>query len=290
MKGKKLFKIMLEGFLVIGILAVALIFYMHSDVHRTRAIKAFFKQKYNVTVDDGGDVVLSGDEFTITTEDKIFVWGTCGFFGNVETDSYINFYYADDCVDHIRHVIGDCFADSMIIYDGIRLSELASIPLETKAIHSYDEYVTPTKKAWENAEVHKYYYKISIRVYVRESEDVGNVGEAMAKLQDGKEYFDVFFYAVPDKLFDHHKEKETYAYFRGKALGELEDDLDKETAIELEKLIYHRSGLVDEYCPWDRKAMPENDDIERESLGRIVRKIEGEKEHELRRYCFHKHV
>ena len=263
MSGKRLIKIILAVFLGLGALAIFLIFYLHSDLQRSQAIESFLNYKYDVKVDDSKGVKFSGNEFTLMTEDNIFVCGTCDYFGQVKTDSYINYYYADDCVYHIRGKIGNYFSDSVIIYDGIKLSELASFPLETKSINSYDEYVTATKNAWENADEHKYYYKISIRVYVRESEYTGNVYDAMAKLLDSKEYFDVFFYAVPDELFELHKEKEIYAYFKGESFDELDDHLDKETAAELEDLIYNQYGLVYDYCMWNRKTVSGNNDIDK---------------------------
>ena len=252
MSGKKISEMMLLIFMVTGGLAAIMVFYMHSDSQRAGAIAEYLYYKYNMTIDENAGVKITGDEFTLTTEDNIEVCGTCDFFGDVLTESYVNYFYADECVDHIREKIGDCFSDSVIIYDGIKLSELSSLPWETEKINSYDEYVATTKNAWENDQEHKYFYKISIRVYIRESENSESVKDAIARLQDSGEYFDVFFYAVPDELFDIHKEKGTYAYFKGKSLDELDDYLDKETAVGLQELISRQEGLVDEYCSWNR--------------------------------------
>jgi hypothetical protein len=262
MNGKKAAGIILLTFGIAGVLAALMVFYLHSDLQRAQEIASYMKYKYGVATDDSVGVKLNGDEFTLMTADGIMVNGTCDYFGRIKTDSYVNYYYADECVEHIRKKIGDCFSDSLIVYDGINLSELASITMETRSINSYDEYVTATRNAWENADKHKYYYKISIRVYIRESEYTGNVYDALAKLLDSEEYFDVFFYAIPDELFDLHKEKGIYAYFKGRTFDELDDYLDKETAEELKDLIYYQNGLVDEYYLWRRNAIPGNDDIE----------------------------
>ena len=252
--GKKLAKIILAALGFTGVLIAFMLMFLHGPSQRTQAIRYYLDRRYQVGIDDSVDVSFNGDKFILMTKDNVKVWGTCGFFGNPKTESYVNYYYADGCTEHIRKKIGDCFSDCLIIYDGIKLSELGSMPFEAGSINSYDEYVTATKNTWENAETHKYYYKISIRVYIRESEYTGNVNEAMARLLDSKEYFDVFFFAVPDELFDIHKEKDIRAYVAGRSFDELEDNLDKETCIELEDLIYREEGLTDEYCMWDRNS------------------------------------
>jgi len=71
-------------------------------------------------------------------------------------------------------------------------------------------------------------------------------------LQDNGEYFDVFFFTVPDDLFDLHKEKGVYVYFKGGIMKELEEDQDKATCIELEHLVTDLNGSVGQYTQWDR--------------------------------------
>ena len=259
MDGKKIARIVKLVLGITGVFAVLVVLFLHSYSQRSQMIMSYLNYRYGVKADDSEDVTIFGDEFTLTTEEGINVCGTCDFFGNIKTDSYVNYYYADECADHIRDEIGAYFSDSVIIYDGIKLSELASLPLKTRAINSYDEYVAATKDAWENADEHNYYYKISIRVYIRESEYIGNIRDAIAQLKDNDEYFDVYFYTVPDELFDLHKEKEVHAYFRGKAFDELDDYLDKETAVKLEDLIYHQSGCAGKYCQWKQIDVSDND-------------------------------
>ena len=255
MSSKKIAEISLVFFFIFAALAVFIVFYMHSDSQRAAEIESYLDYKYGVSVDEDKGVTISGDEFSLMTSDNILVLGTCNYFGEVVTESYVNYYYADDCVAHINEKIGDCFSDCVIVYDGISLSELASFQYNTSSINSYEEYVAVTRNAWETAQEHKYWYKISIRVYVRESDYSDNVNEAIARLQGSDEYFDVFFFKVPDELFDLHKEKGVYAYFGGEALKDLETGLDRETCVELEDLISNNAGMEDKYCQWNRSGV-----------------------------------
>ena len=172
MSGKKIAEVSLVVFFLCAVLAVFVVYYMHSDAARAEEIGAYLNYKYGVTVDENEGVNIEGNEFSLVTSDNVFVCGTCDYFGDVLTESYVNYYYADECVGHINETIGDCFSDCVIVYDGLQLSELGSLPVDTGSIDSYDGYVAATKTAWENAQEHKYYYKISIRVYVRESQGV----------------------------------------------------------------------------------------------------------------------
>lgn len=255
MSGKKIAEVSFVIFLLCAALGVFIMFYMHSDAQRAAEIEAYLNYKYGITVDENEGVTFNGDEFSLVTSDKITVLGICDYFGEVQMESYVNYYYADECVAQINEKIGDCFSDCVIVYDGISLSELASFQYNTSSINSYEEYVAVTKNAWETAQEHKYWYKISVRVYVRESDYSDNVNEAIARLQDSDEYFDVFFFKVPDELFDLHKEKGVYAYFGGEALKDLETGLDRETCVELEDLISNNAGMEDMYCQWNRSGV-----------------------------------
>jgi len=260
MNGKRLAEIILCIVLLVMAVAGIAVWVLHSDMYRVQTIESQLKYKYGLTIDPQSGIKLDGDEFSATTNEKVSFRGTCDFWGNVKTDTYVNYYYADECVKHISDKINYCFSDSIVIYDGLKMSELASVPLKTNEIHSYDEYVTATKNEWQNAEYHRYYYKISIRVYVRESEYTENIINAMAELMSGKEYFDVFFYAIPDELFEIHDAMEIYAYVQGPAINDLVSSLNKETADELLDLIYENKGLVYDYYLWDRYSVPVNDD------------------------------
>lgn len=257
MSSKKIAEISLVIFFLCAVLAVFVVFYMHSDAVRAESIESYLNYKYGVTVDENTNVTIDGNEFSLVTSDKVPVSGTCDYFGDVLTESYVNYYYADECVGHIEETIGDCFSDCVIVYDGVTLSELGSFPMDSNSINSYDEYVAATKTAWENEQDHKSYYRISIRVYVRESDhmtpdQLEDVNNAIARLQDSGEYFDVFFFVVPDDLFDLHKEKGVYAYVRGEKLKELEEGQDMETCVELANLVSDMEGSVNKYTQWDR--------------------------------------
>ena len=255
MSGKKIAEVSFVVFILCAALGVFIMFYMHSDSQRAAEIESYLNYKYGITVDENEGVTFNGDEFSLVTSDKITVLGTCDYFGEVMSESYVNYYYSDECVAHINEMIGDCFSDCVIVYDGLRLSELAALYFDSNSINSYDEYVAATKNSWENAQEHKYWYKISIRVYVRESDYSDNVSNAIARLKDSGEYFDVFFFKVPDELFDLHKEKGVYAYFGGETLKDLETDLDRETCVELEDLISNNAGMEDESCQWSRSGV-----------------------------------
>ncbi len=257
MSGKKIAEVSLVVFFLCAVLAVFVVYYMHSDAVRAEEIGAYLNYKYGVTVDENEGVNIEGNEFSLVTSDNVFVCGTCDYFGDVLTESYVNYYYADECVGHINETIGDCFSDCVIVYDGLQLSELGSLPVDTGSIDSYDGYVAATKTAWENAQEHKYYYKISIRVYVRESDhqtpdQLEDVNNAIARLQENGEYFDVFFFTVSDDLFDLYKEKGVYVYFKGGIMKELEEGQDQATCIELEHLVTDLNGSVGQYTQWDR--------------------------------------
>lgn len=260
MNGKKLAEVILCVVLLVISVAGFAVWVLHSDLHRAQTIESQLEKKYGLLIDPLNGIKLKGDEFTATTVEKVTFLGTCDYWGNVKTDSYVNYYYADECVKHISNKITYCFSDSICVYDGLKMSELASVPLQTNDINSYDEYVTATKTEWQNAEKHKYYYKISIRVYVRESEYAGYINDAITELLYSEEYFDVFFYAIPDELFDLHEEMGIYAYFKGTAITDLVNSLDKETGDELLNLIYQNQGLVDDYYLWDRYSVPVNAD------------------------------
>ena len=248
MSGKKIAEISLVFFFIFAALAVFIVFYMHSDSQRAAEIEAYMDYKYGVAVDENKGITISGDEFSLITSDNILVLGTCNYFGEVLTESYVNYYYADDCVEHINEKIGDCFSDCVIVYDGVHLSELGNHRMDTNFINDYEGYVAAAKNACEADEMNKNNYKISIRVYVRESEDTANIDAAITRLQDSGEYFNVYFYVVTDVMFNYHKEHGIFAYCRGGFIDGI-SSLDKETGDALVGLIYHNNGLADKYLP-----------------------------------------
>ena len=126
MSGKKIAEVSFVIFILCAALGVFIMFYMHSDAQRAAEIEAYLNYKYGITVDENEGVTFNGDEFSLVTSDKITVLGTCDYFGEVQMESYVNYYYADECVAQINEKIGDCFSDCVIVYDGISLSELAS--------------------------------------------------------------------------------------------------------------------------------------------------------------------
>lgn len=242
MKGIKVVKAILGTMVVAA--AIGAIVYIGATQFRAQTVQMQMERKYGLEVDYKTGVRVEDDEFSFKTKDGVNVWGTCDLFGNVKTDTYVNYYYADECVEHIQNQIGGCFTDSVIVFDGLKLSELASIPLSGGKINSYDEYVAATKNAWETAEYHKYYYKISVRVYVRESEEIQNICDAAMTLMENDEYFNVVFYRVPDKIFDLHKSEGIYAYYKGEAMDKLTNNLDEATRVEMYDLIYKQKGLA----------------------------------------------
>ena len=247
--------------LLVLMLSSMTVLFMHLDSVRLMRIEKQLQSKYALTVDDKG-INLDDNKCYLTTSEGVSFSGTCDWFGNVKTDSYVNYYYADECVKHIRDKIAYCFTESVVVADGIKISELASIEFDTKAINSYEDYVAATKTAFTDAEFHKQYYKIGIRVYVRETEDVHNIYDAEAVLLSDKEYFDVYFFAVPDEIFDIHKDNGVYAYYKGKAIDEMVNELDSEYGSKLLEVIYHYDGMVDELSLW------KNDDEKTEEIER----------------------
>ena len=242
MKGAKIVKAIV-GVAVVAA-AIGAVVYICATQFRAQTVERQMERKYGLEVDYKTGVRVEDDEFSFKTKDGVNVWGTCDRFGNVKTDTYVNYYYADECVEHIQYQIGGFFSDSVIIYDGLKLSELSSIPLEAGNINSFDDYIKATQNAYNTAEYHKYYYKISVRVYVRESEAVQNICDAAIKLLESDEYFNVVFYRVPDNIFDLHKEAGIYAYYKGEALDRLTNNPNEAERVEIHDLIYKQKGLA----------------------------------------------
>jgi hypothetical protein len=143
------------------------------------------------------------------------------------------------------------------------MSELASIEFDTNAINSYEDYVAATKDAFMNADVHKQYYKIGIRVYVRESEDEFNIYNAMTVLLSDDEYFDVYFFAVPDEIFDIHKDNGVYAYCKGNIIDNMVNELGSEYGPKLIDVIYDYDGMVQDFSLWQNDSDDKPAEIKR---------------------------
>ena len=88
--------VLLVGFIVVLV--------MHLDAVRSMKIEKQLQAKYSLAVDSQG-ISVDNDKFYLTTSEGVSFSGTCDWFGNVKTDSYVNYYYADECVKHIRDKI-----------------------------------------------------------------------------------------------------------------------------------------------------------------------------------------
>ena len=67
MSGKKIAEVSLVVFFLCAVLAVFVVYYMHSDAARAEEIGAYLNYKYGVTVDENEGVNIEGNEFSLVT-------------------------------------------------------------------------------------------------------------------------------------------------------------------------------------------------------------------------------
>ena len=132
----------------------------------------------------------------------------------------------------------------MVIKDDMHASELGAMEFNTGKIRSYGDYVSAADYAFMHDELNSSYWKISVRVYLRETEDTSNIVEAVNILKDAQEPFDVYFYKIPDDLFDYHRDMGLFCYCRSTVMDKMAN------MPALLELLYHNEGLAGRYRLW----------------------------------------
>lgn len=183
---------------------------------RLSRIKKQLKDKYGVEF-TGNVKNINGRRFVIKSMDGgVSVKGTCDFLGNVKTESYVNYYYADDCVQDISDKIGEYFDDCIIVVDQRHYSFLYSAEFEFGSIDSYEEYLAATQAKNDML------YHVRARVYVGEDEPLEHVRQAKEYLESANEYIWVSYYAVPDDYYEALKESGIYCFNLSTYMDEFE--------------------------------------------------------------------
>jgi len=246
---KKIIEIILIGVCIIVFIVGVMVMVFHSYTVRSSSIKDQMEKMYGLSVDSAG-VKIVNDSFSFKTAEGINVYGTCDWFGKVKTDSYVNYFYADECADHIRDEIGDCFDEALFITDDLKLSELAKIQFDACSISSYDDYVAATAAAFDAGPLSKTNYRISVRVYIKENEDLDHVEDAIAILESNNEYADVYFYVIDDDIYESHEFLGIYTYYVGDYMDVLFYSLGDKSFDRFLGLIYHNEGQSFSYSQW----------------------------------------
>lgn len=191
--------------LVIGIGIYLVISFFHSSTFRKAYMNWQFRKAYGVTLFYGAGTIDSNNQFIAQTEDGVCVFGSCDFWGNIKTESYINYYYADESAEHIREEIASCFDDCIVVVDEDS-NLLAMTEFDVNSINSYEEYLTSINGGKDDN-------RINVIVFLRETEDINHVVNAIEILKVNNEDFDVFFRMVSDDIYDAFKDRGVYCYY-----------------------------------------------------------------------------
>lgn len=211
--------------LSIGVLAVIVGVTFISQqpyISATRKIEKQLEQMYGVEF----EVRLEGLGKTgvYASEGGAKVFYTTDLAGNIKTESYVNSYYADEVVSQIENEVCSCFDECIVIYDCLTTQEFSSqiisngdvvgaynspgyytCEFAAGSILSYNDYVDAVASApVPTAPI--------VRIYIRDNENQTHVEEAKAILKANDETFLVFFYALPNDLFDRAVADNVYCY------------------------------------------------------------------------------
>lgn len=127
--------------------------------------------------------------------------GTCDFFGNIKSESYVHFYYADEAMELFSEKIKPYFDDCIIITQDKFLG-LHQVEYDFKSINSFDEYQDALEKGYP-----------SMFVLLRETEDIEHVRAAIEMLKESEIESDVLFQMIPDDMYEAHIDNGIYCYF-----------------------------------------------------------------------------
>lgn len=218
--------------IVLGILGYK---FLRSDFLRFNVVKQQFKNEYGIALTEGS-IGIGDKSFLAKTEDGFSIVGKCDWIGNIQTETYINYYYADETVEIVENEIGACFDDCIIIAD---YSHTATDDIDFKSIHSFDEYLSVYEEHYGGP------WLPNMVVLLRETEDIDHVREALEILDNSEYRASVVFYRVPDDFYDAHVTNGIYCYARTSSpfmeklledhYGLLMDILDRK---------YHACGLI----------------------------------------------
>lgn len=227
MQDNKKVVIGIVGIILIGLLAGLVLSF--SPLKKTY-IKRQLQKMYGVTFTDveGSNIykASNGKNYVFQTTDNGITTttvGTCNFFGKIKTDSYIHYYYADECKQYIQDEIGSCFDDCVVIVND-DANDLYNVKLKVDDIASYEDYLEALK-ASEDCNGKK-----SVIVYVREAEDLKHLTDADTILEKDSQTYRVDYYMVPDDFFDELKESGIYCYGFSDAEYKLIDSQGEENA------------------------------------------------------------
>ncbi len=186
------------------IIAVVLAAFLYSQKERliTRQLEKLYGIPFTIERTDGGRkcYIYSSDEHL-----QVKVKST--WYGKIKSEDYVNYVYAKNIAEQFEEEIGGCFDDCLIIVDN---SSLRGFP--PKSINSYEEYIEAYKSIPREE---KYFRSVEIRVYVRENEDLSHIIDAEEILKNSDKYHfgGVEYYAIPDDLFDAHRDNGIYTYY-----------------------------------------------------------------------------
>jgi len=211
---------------------------------RLKNVERQMSRKYGVSFADENNS-LTENGFNIKSADGIRVYGTCNWFGKVKTESYINYAYADESIEYIREKIGSYFDECLIIRDNMIFSELSLVQFDSNSIKSFEDY----EAAVESYSEEKSYYKMAVRVYIREDESIDHIAEAISVLKENNETWSVYFFAVPDDLFDMHIDRNLYCYCIGEPVFDAMECMGTDNYERVENLIYRKEGECGLYSP-----------------------------------------
>ena len=231
MKNKK---VIISSVAILLIVFVLIAGFLYSN--RINYIEWQFKKMYGESFGKERNSI-NGNSFAVMTKSGILVFGTCDFVGNIKTESYMNYYYADESVNYIKDEIGSCFDDCIVVADYIVDSSLAKYEFDKNQIQSYEEYISEVKSL-------NGFFQPHFRVYIRESENKEHVNEAKAVLESCEEYFNVDFYEVSNDLYDAHKEEGIYCYTPGEYMEKLKKSLGEENIDRFNELIEKEEGKL----------------------------------------------
>lgn len=217
---------------MITVLSLALCY----DIFRYKYIEWQLQQAYGVTFFHENKRI-EDNNFTVSSSGGIEVNGKCDFFGNVKSESYVNYFYAEECAKHIEEEIGQCFGDHIIITDLIS-RRIGRYCFEFGSIKSYEDYMAAVRTLNRN------FYALTFRVYLKDAQDQKHIAESEKILTEKNEYCNVYYFTVPEDLYDVHKNSSVRCYSYGDTLEGFMHILGDENYTRMQKLIIRREGQI----------------------------------------------
>lgn len=226
-------------FLVIGIVVVfVLTAFTIVYFCRIKLIEHQFNKIYGESFKNEGKSV-KGNQFEAMTDDGILIRGTCDVIGNIKTESYVNYFYSDECSQYIMEEIGSCFDDCVVVTETFDNLSLSLYDFNVNSIQSFDDYISAVKSLNRN------FYSLDFRVYIRQTEDLEHINAAKSILDSKEDYFNVDFYVIPDDIYDAHKESGIYCYCQGDYMEEFFKSLGENNYDRFLKLVFEHQGRID---------------------------------------------